>query len=98
MPTITPPALRELLESSTDVRLIDVREPQEFDAGHLDGARNVPLERLAAVLPTLGGNAAVVFYCRSGQRSAQAASFARSVGVSGARTLEGGLIAWRKAR
>lgn len=53
--------------------LLDVRTPEEFEAGHIDGALNIPLHELSARAVELGPtDRAVVVYCRSGHRSAQA--------------------------
>lgn len=54
-------------------KLLDVRTPQEFAAGHLPGAINIPVDQLAARVKELGGaKEPVVVYCRSGNRSARA--------------------------
>lgn len=60
--------------------LVDVRTPEEFAAGHLDGARNLPLDALTARMAELPRDRAVVVYCRSGARSARAAAVLRSAG------------------
>lgn len=64
-------------------RLVDVRTPTEFDAGHLDGARNLPLGDLPTRLTELEPKSEwVVVYCRSGARSAQAAGILVDAGFS----------------
>lgn len=74
--------------------LIDVRTPSEFAGGHLPGARNVPLDRLEAEAPRLGGPAtSLVVYCRSGGRSSSAASTLRRLGFTTVADL-GGLHRW----
>lgn len=60
--------------------LVDVRTPEEFAGGHLDGARNVPLDALTARVTELPRDRAVVVYCRSGARSARAAAVLRGAG------------------
>jgi phage shock protein E len=53
--------------------IVDVRTPGEFDAGHVAGARNVPVATLASTADSLGDKAKpVLLYCRSGSRSAHA--------------------------
>lgn len=53
--------------------LLDVRSPEEFAAGHLDGAVNIPVDALEARLDEVGSKErAVVVYCRSGMRSRRA--------------------------
>ena len=73
--------------------LIDVREADEYEAGHIAGARHVPLERLDA--EAVGGDrsAPVVFYCRVGDRSATAADAFAASGWD-AHSIAGGLEAW----
>ena len=60
--------------------LLDVRTPQEFSAGHLPGAINIPVDALGGRLTELDGRHEVVVYCRSGRRSAIAASLLREHG------------------
>lgn len=74
--------------------LVDVREPAEFAAGHLAGARNVPLGALLASLGSLP-DAPLAFACRGGARSLQAARLARAAGRATVAHLEGGLLAWQ---
>ena len=79
-------------------RLIDVREPHEFAAGHAAGARNVPLGTLdgAKGLPT---NKAVplVVMCATGARASRAAAQLRKAGHASVHALAGGTAAWREA-
>lgn len=61
--------------------LVDVRTPQEFAGGHVDGALNIPLQVLPQRLSEVGPKARpVVLYCRSGARSATAAQILRNAG------------------
>ncbi|MDO5087152.1 MAG: rhodanese-like domain-containing protein [Comamonadaceae bacterium] len=79
--------------------VVDVRESGEYAAGHIAGARHVPLGELEAKLPATVKNKAlpVVLCCASGQRSARAVAVARKLGYENARTLSGGLKAWSEA-
>ena len=52
--------------------VVDVREPYEWDAGHIDGARHIPLGELPNRLDEVPRDADIVVYCRSGGRSARA--------------------------
>jgi phage shock protein E len=64
-------------------RLVDVRTPGEFAAGHIDGAINVPLQELEHRLQELEPKQdAIVLYCRSGNRSSRAATLLRSAGYA----------------
>ncbi|MCG3172019.1 MAG: Thiosulfate sulfurtransferase GlpE [Myxococcota bacterium] len=61
--------------------LLDVRTPEEFHGGHLEGAKNIPVQELAARLREVGDvKRPVVVYCRSGGRSSTAAQLLRGHG------------------
>lgn len=83
----------ELAQRLGDVELIDVREPYEWDAGRIDGARHIELERLASQAETIPRDRPVVFACRLGARSAMAAQAFRAAGWD-AWSLRGGLTLW----
>jgi rhodanese-related sulfurtransferase len=70
-----------------------VRESYEYEAGRIAGARHVELVRLADQAATLPADLPVVFYCRTGARSAVATQAFRASGLD-AYNLAGGLIAW----
>ncbi|MEW5854962.1 MAG: rhodanese-like domain-containing protein [Myxococcota bacterium] len=75
--------------------IIDVRSPEEFAAGHVAGAINVPLDLLALRAPTLPKHAVLVTVCgKGGGRSERAASELRALGFDSARSLCGGTQAW----
>jgi phage shock protein E len=79
-------------------RLVDVRTRGEFAGGHLDGAVNVPLQELGARLSELHpGDKPLVVYCRSGARSAQAASLLRGAGFTQVHDL-GSIGRWPSAQ
>jgi len=79
--------------------LIDVSEPAEYAAGHAGGARNVPLGKLESAPGELPKNKALplVVLCASGARSARAVGILKKLGYENARSLNGGLRAWREA-
>ena len=78
--------------------VIDVCEPAEFEAGHIGGARSIPLGQLegAKGLPT-NKTLPLVLVCASGMRARKAAAVARKLGHERVHVLEGGLAAWREA-
>lgn len=77
-----------------DLVLIDVREPYEWNQGHLDGARLIPLGQLQRNLESIPRDRDVVLYCRSGSRSAHALEMLRGAGYHRAKHLKGGYLAW----
>ena len=74
-------------------RLIDVRETDEYVAGHVPGAESWPLSGLAESFERLGNTDSLVIICRSGGRSAQACDFLAERGFD-VSNVEGGTMAW----
>jgi rhodanese-related sulfurtransferase len=79
--------------------VIDVCEPTEFAAGHVGGAKNIPLGELESKLAGAVKNKAlpVILVCQSGARSARAVAIAKKLGYEQAQSLGGGLASWRAA-
>jgi adenylyltransferase/sulfurtransferase len=84
------------LAAMKDVVLIDVREPIEWNQGHLEGATLIPLRQLSSSLDSIPRDRDVVLYCRSGQRSAHALEMLRGAGYHRAKHLKGGILAWQR--
>jgi hydroxyacylglutathione hydrolase len=76
---------------------LDVREPNEFAAGHLEGAIHVPLGDLERRLDELPRDRPIVVYCAHGERSTSAASILERHGLGPAEVLNGGFGAWQEA-
>lgn len=85
--------LAEFLSNKDDLELIDVREDDEYSAGHISGARHIPLGRLADRLGDLPKDRPLVTVCRTGPRSERAARTLQKAGYSAA-FLAGGVTAW----
>ena len=79
--------------------VIDVCEANEYAAGHVGGAKNIPLNQLEEKLPGVVKNKAlpVILVCQSGARSNRAVAIAKKLGYEQAQSLAGGLGAWRSA-
>ncbi|HYF26808.1 MAG TPA: rhodanese-like domain-containing protein [Baekduia sp.] len=77
------------------VQLVDVREPQEWDAGRIAQARHVPLDRLSAEAASIDRERPVVFQCHSGARSLMAAQAFQQAGYD-AWSMAGGIAAWEQ--
>ncbi len=91
----TPRQVAEL-HGAGAIQLIDVREPEEHEAGRIDGDRHIPLGELTGQAHAIDPDRPVVFYCRSGARSAMATEAFRSAGFD-AHNMLGGLIDWDAA-
>ena len=91
----TPQQVAEL-HSKHGIQLIDVRQDYEWAAGRIEGARQIELSELGAEASTLERDRTLVFYCRSGVRSAMATEAFSEAGFD-AHNLVGGLIAWEAA-
>ncbi len=76
--------------------LLDVREPEEWEAGHAPGARHVPLGELPARMGELEASGRIVVICRSGGRSALATEWLSTAGYDAA-NLVGGMQEWAHA-
>lgn len=96
-----PDQLRSFLETENerDYLLVDVRQPGEYEAGHIPGATLLPLLELEARLFSLPGDRKLVFYCHSGGRSAAAAALAGEAEVTEQPiyNLVGGILGWNGA-
>ncbi len=75
-------------------QLIDVREPQEFDNGHILGARNIPLTQMKQRLVEMRPDKPVYLYCQGTSRSARAANLLRKNGYQDLNVLKGGFRKW----
>ena len=77
--------------------IVDVRDPQEFQTGHIRKALNLPLSDFSKRVSELEKykDKSIVLYCGTGQRSARAATFLRKHGFGSVHNLAGGLGRWR---
>ena len=84
------------LRGNPDVVLIDVREKEEYAAGHIPEATLIPLGQLGSRLNEIPKDKTVVAVCRSGNRSGQATEILRQAGFN-AHNMDGGMISWEQA-
>ncbi len=89
--TLTYAELADMRSRGEDLTIVDVRERHEFEQSNIDGSRCVPLTELGAWLGSVGFDEPLVFVCKVGQRSLQAATFAASVGYRNVSSLETGM-------
>jgi rhodanese-related sulfurtransferase len=89
--------LAALIEQDDAVQVIDVREPYEREAGHIEGTRHIELVQLTSAADSVDRERPVVFYCRVGARSEMAAQAFRASGFE-AYSLSGGLLRWAQEK
>jgi sulfur-carrier protein adenylyltransferase/sulfurtransferase len=90
---ITP---HEFAQVRDRVRVIDVREPHEYEISRIPGAELIPLGELPARMHDLDSSEEIVLHCKSGARSMQALHLLRSAGFKKVRNLSGGINAYAK--
>lgn len=90
--------LREFMDKKDNggapLALIDVREPWEFESGHIEAAVNIPLGELPVRVGEIPVQSNLIFICHSGGRSLMACNFALQAGLPSPANLEGGMVAW----
>lgn len=92
---IDPHQLEQALK--TGVRLIDVRTEAEHAQAKIEGSTHIPLHLLPLKLQDLkDASQPIVFYCRSGARSAQACAWLMSQGIENVYNLAGGIMSWAR--
>ncbi len=91
-PSMTP----EEANARTDLHVLDVREPAEWDAGHIAGAQHIPLGELRSRLADVPKGTPILAVCRHGNRSDSATRGLRTLGFT-VENLDGGVTAWTKA-
>jgi rhodanese-related sulfurtransferase len=84
------------LVAEGDVQLIDVRAAHEHEAGHIAGSRLIELQDLPVEAATIDRDSPVIFYCRSGGRSAMATEALLQAGYD-AHNMTGGMLEWHAA-
>jgi glyoxylase-like metal-dependent hydrolase (beta-lactamase superfamily II)/rhodanese-related sulfurtransferase len=80
-----------------DVLVVDVREPEEFEGGHVPGAVNLPQAELATRLDEVPRDRPLFVICQGGFRSLRAAQFLSQCGLTDVASVKGGTAAWRDA-
>mgnify|MGYP000630287512 CR=1 FL=1 len=87
------------MQNERHALIVDVRETDEWNAGHIAGAIHIPLSDVKNRVAELEQykNSPVITQCRSGARSAKAAEVLKNAGFSAVYNLDGGINAWQKA-
>jgi adenylyltransferase/sulfurtransferase len=94
VPHITVQELKAKLDRGDKFKLIDVREPFEWDICRIPGAELIPLGQLAGRMSELDSADEIVLQCKSGARSARALKLLQEAGFGKLTNVEGGILAW----
>lgn len=98
VPELSAQELLAGLQSDAPVLLIDVREPWEWQSGHIDGARHIPMNTLPQHLESLKKEDDIVIYCHLGNRSWYATAYLMQQGFTNVASLAGGIDAWNRVK
>ncbi|MBN1580589.1 MAG: STAS domain-containing protein [Anaerolineae bacterium] len=99
IPLISAQALwEELRTKPSPWQVIDVREPREFQQGHIPLAEHIPLAALSNHIDQVSHERPVVMVCQGGRRSMKAAAWLLEQGYDNVQALQGGMIAWRQCK
>jgi rhodanese-related sulfurtransferase len=97
MPMVPEVDVRDLPDPlPSGLTLLDVREPDEWDSGHIAGAVHIPMMSVPAELAAIPTGGQVLVVCAVGARSARVAAFLGQQGID-AVNLAGGMVAWARA-
>ncbi|UJF35669.1 rhodanese-like domain-containing protein [Paenibacillus hexagrammi] len=88
-----PEEVLERMKRKEDIVILDVREPEEWESGHIPGAKHIPLGQIAKALNELDPKQETIVVCRSGNRSGQACDFLSSMGFH-VINMPGGMSKW----
>ena len=92
---IAPAEVKRRLQAGETLRLIDVREPFEFQQARIDGAELIPLRSVPQALPSLDSEEnPIVVFCHHGMRSLQVVNWLREQGVENCTSMAGGIDRW----
>ena len=96
-PSIAPSELSARRASGTAPVVIDVRTPDEYAAGHIPGALNIPFDQIAERIDEVDAKHGVALYCMVGPRARKGEAALLGAGLTSVFHLEGGLAAWQAA-
>jgi adenylyltransferase/sulfurtransferase len=85
---------RALEDPKSGIKVIDVREPDEYQIAHVTGVPLIPLGTLPQRFTELDPNQTLYVHCKSGLRSLKAVQFLKEQGFKYAKSVKGGILAW----
>lgn len=97
---IPPEQVRQRLDAGEKIRLIDVREPDEYATAHIEGSELIPMGAIPSELAKLRSEAqqaTLIVHCHHGVRSLKAVHWLREQGIENCQSVAGGIDAWSLA-
>ncbi len=91
---ISPVVVKQKLDAGEKIILLDVRQPEEYAHGHLQGAILIPIGELPDRYRELNADQEIIVYCHSGGRSSAATKMLLRLGFENVKNMKGGIIAW----
>lgn len=83
-----------LNEKGDETIVVDVREPEEYEAGHIPGLPLLPMSSIPAVVAQMDKEKSYIFVCRSGSRSQNVALYLKDQGFRDVKNYAGGMLEW----
>jgi len=93
--SVTSRELQEMISSSADFTLIDLRTREQYDRGHIPGALTIPFPELPSQLETLDRKGNIVLYCKSGPWSRVSYKEMQKKGFPNVKILQNGIVGWK---
>jgi len=96
---LSPSKAIRLMNNNDDILILDIRTEADYKSGHINGAKNVPLNNFATSIGGLSGSKSepVLLYCNSGNTVTRAIKMLKKAGFEQVNNLEGGIAAWKEA-
>jgi adenylyltransferase/sulfurtransferase len=85
---------KALDQPGLNIKVIDVREPDEYEISHIKGVPQIPLSVIGQRFTELDPNQQLYIHCKSGVRSMKALNFLREQGFKYVKSVKGGILAW----
>lgn len=92
---ISPEEVEKLVNQKADIQFVDVREQEEYQAGHIPGVKLIPVSELENRKVEIDPEKEVVLICRSGKRSSLACNYLASHGYKRLNNMTGGMLGWQ---
>lgn len=97
LPSVVDVATVAQIKDRDDVIVLDVREPFEYEAGHIPGVTLIPMGEVPQRLSEIPTDKTVIVTCRTGNRSAQVTDYLRQQGYDNVHNMNGGIVDWEAA-